>query len=208
MANTGRSFHRRRADVAVLAAGALLLALSILLLDGDEVPGLELAAFRAVNRVPGIPFAVAWAPMQLGNVVAVPAAALAALAARRYRTGLALGLAGLSAWVLGKVVKAFVERGRPGALVEAAVLRDAPAGGLGFVSGHAAVAVALATAAWPCLGRGGRVAAAGLAVLVCALRLYVGAHLPLDVFGGVGLGLMTGAAVHLLVGRPAGAPSP
>ena len=208
MATTGRSPHRHVADLAVLAAGMLLLALSALLLDGRQVPDLEATVFRAVNGVPEVPFAVAWAPMQLGNVVAVPTAALVALVARRYRAALALGAAGLSAWVLGKVVKGLVERGRPGALVEAAVLRDAPAGGLGFVSGHAAVAVALATTAWPYLGRWGRAAVAGSAVLVCVLRLYVGAHLPLDVVGGAGLGLMAGAAAHLLVGRPARAASP
>ena len=205
---TGRSPHRHVADLAVLAAGLLILALSALPLDGRRVPEAELALFRLVNGIPGIPFAMAWAPMQLGNVVAVPAAALVALVARRYRAALALGVAGLSAWVLGKVVKRLIERGRPGALVEAAVLRDAPAGGLGFVSGHVAVAVALATTAWPYLGRWGRAAAAGLAMLVCVLRLYVGAHLPLDVVGGAGLGLMAGAAVHLLVGRPGRAASP
>lgn len=208
MATPGRAPHRHVADLAVLAAGALVLALSALLLDGRDVPDSELAVFRMVNRIPGIPFALAWAPMQLGNVVAVPTAALVALVARRYRAALAVGVAGLSAWALGKVVKGFVERGRPGELVGAAVLRDAPAGGLGFVSGHAAVAVAVATAAWPYLGRRGRAAAAGLAVLVCVLRLYVGAHLPLDVVGGAGLGLMAGAAVRLLVGRPAATASP
>lgn len=205
---TGRSPHRHATDLAVLAAGVLMLALSALLLDGRQAPEAELALFRVVNGIPGIPFAVAWAPMQLGNVVAVPAAALVALVARRYRAALALGVAGLSAWVLGKVVKGLIERGRPGTLVEGAVLRDAPAGGLGFVSGHAAVAVALATTAWPYLGRWGRAAAAALAVLVCVLRLYVGAHLPLDVVGGAGLGLMAGAAANVLVGRPGRAASP
>jgi membrane-associated phospholipid phosphatase len=200
--------HRHRADVAVATAGIVLLGLSAVVLDGRQVSDAERSLFRLVNGVPGIPFALAWAPMQLGNVVAVPVSALLALTTRRYRAALALAVAGLSAWVLGKVVKGVVERGRPGALVGDAVLRDAPAGGLGFVSGHAAVAVALATAAWPYLGRRGRRAAAGLAVLVCLLRVYVGAHLPLDVIGGAGLGLAVGAVVALAVGRPARAPAP
>lgn len=39
-----------------------------------------------------------------------------------------------------------------------------------------------------------------------AARLYVGAHLPLDISGGAGLGYAVAAAVHLLFGGPA-APS-
>lgn len=34
-------------------------------------------------------------------------------------------------------------------------------------------------------------------------RVYVGAHLPLDVTGGAGLGYAVAAAVHLIFGRPA-----
>lgn len=194
--------------MALAAAGILLLGLSAGLLDGREVPQSEQSIFRAVNAVTGIPFALAWTFMQLGNVVAVPASALLALATRRYRAALALVVAGLSAWVLGKVVKAVVERGRPGALLDGAVLRDAPAGGLGFVSGHVAVAVALATVAWPYLERRGRLVVAGLAVLVGLLRVYVGAHLPLDVVGGAGLGLVAGAVASLAMGRPARASTP
>jgi hypothetical protein len=142
-----RPTQRDRADVAVATAGTFLLGLSAVVLDGRQVSEAERSLFRLVNGVAGIPFTLAWAPMQLGNVVAVPVSALLALA------------------------------------------------------------VALATAAWPYLGRRGRWAAAGLAVLVCLLRVCVGAHLPLDVIGGAGLGLAVGAVVALAVGRPARAPA-
>jgi glycosyltransferase 2 family protein len=33
-------------------------------------------------------------------------------------------------------------------------------------------------------------------------RVYVGAHLPLDVLGGAALGVATGALVHVLLGAP------
>ena len=89
-------------------------------------------------------------------------------------------------------------------------LRHAPADGLGFVSGHAAVAAALAAAAWPWLGRTGRIVAVGLVVVVCVARIHVGAHLPLDVIGGVGLGVAIATVVRFVVTpephRPAVAP--
>ena len=61
---------------------------------------------------------------------------------------------------------------------------------------------ALAVAAWPYLGRQGRIAVVALAGIVGVLRVYVGAHLPLDIVGGVGLGVACGGVARLLLGAP------
>jgi membrane-associated phospholipid phosphatase len=56
--------------------------------------------------------------------------------------------------------------------------------------------------AWPWLGRRGRITVTVFVTVVCLTRVYVGAHLPLDVVGGAGLGLAVAGLVRLLLGRP------
>lgn len=185
-------------DLILLVAGMVMLAVSTLAALPHSPSDVELAVFGWLNHAGDAPRALAWVPMQLGNVVAVPVSALVALVFGRVRLALALGGAGMLAWVAAKGVKDVVERGRPGALVDEAVLRDAHAGGLGFPSGHAAVAAALAFAVWPLLGRTGRAAVLVSATLVGILRVYVGAHLPLDITGGVGVGMASAGAVRLV----------
>jgi membrane-associated phospholipid phosphatase len=194
---------RVRGDLLWVAGGLAVLAVSALPVDERSLSGAERSVFDGVNSVPGVPFAPVWLLMQAGNVAAVVVSALAALLARRPRLAGGLVLAGVLAYAGAKVVKQFVTRGRPATLVDDVEIHGAVAHGLGFVSGHAAVAVALAVVAFPYLGRRWRWVAVGLAVVVCVARVYVGAHLPLDVVGGAALGLAAGAGVGLVLGRPA-----
>ena len=178
-------------------AGVALLLLTALPIDEGDVGGLEKTVFEAVNGLPGFLYPVVWVFMQLGNVVAVPIVALLWLVLRRYRTAIKTLLAGVLVWLLAKYVKTVIARGRPGELLEDVVLHGAPAGGQGYVSGHAAVAAAIATVATHYLGARGRIISWSLAGLVCFGRVYTGAHLPLDVIGGAALGVAGGAAVLL-----------
>jgi undecaprenyl-diphosphatase len=195
--------------VVRLGVGLGLLVLTALPVRANRVATTEENVFRLVNDLPlpGWLWPVVWLLMQFGNLGAVPAVAVLAAVTRRWRLAFDMAVAGGTIWLLAKVVKAMVERGRPAAYLDGVHIYGEPAGGLGYPSGHSAVAVALATVSAPYLGRRGRRVAWSLALAVCVARMWVGAHLPLDVAAGAVLGWMAGVFVHLLLGAPGGQPS-
>ena len=217
---------RRPAGALWAAAAGLVLTVAASLGSlGGQVSGVERAAFRAVNGLPDWLERPMWALQLLGVLVTPLVVAVVALCwpprapedgragelrwaaslkLRRWR--LALGLVLLAPLKLvaeRQVLKVLVERQRPGQNEPGAVLRDVPPAGLSFPSGHAIIAVGIATLLWPYLGRRSRVVAVVLAVAVCVARVYLGAHNPLDVVAGAGLGLLLGGLLTLLVGLPA-----
>jgi undecaprenyl-diphosphatase len=104
----------------------------------------------------------------------------------------------MSAYLLAKAVKRVVGRGRPGDLVVGVIIRGRPATGGGYVSGHAAVSMALAVEAGALVpGRARGLPIVGASVVALA-RVYVGAHLPLDALGGAALGWAISRTGHEL----------
>jgi membrane-associated phospholipid phosphatase len=192
---------RRRRDVAGLVVGVAALA-GTAALARRRGSGIEVALFRAVNGLPDGASPAVWVPMQYGSLGTVPALAAVALARGRPRLATAIGVGGTSAWILAKAVKRIVDRGRPTSVVAGVLERGREEGDQGFPSGHAAVSAALTVVAWPDATLGWRLAAASLAGFVPLARLYVGAHLPLDVVGGSALGLAIGCAVRLVTSAP------
>jgi len=198
----GRAGTRPWGRHAVEAAtGAGLVGLSLLLLSdrADSVPGWEVRAFEAVNGLPDWLRWPLWPPMQLGTFWMVALAGLGVYAAtRRRRPALAASTAALLAWVAAKLVKDAVQRGRPGDLLTTVDVRESGLHGRGYVSGHTAIAFAVATVVTPLLPGRWRLVPFTVAGVVGLARIYYGAHLPLDVVGGAGIGILCGLAASLL----------
>jgi undecaprenyl-diphosphatase len=186
----------RRAALVQLVAGGAILGVTTVRALRPQPSQLELDCFEAVNALPDSISAPLWPVMQLGALAAVPAVAGVVWWRGDRRRAAHLLVTGTATWGLAKGVKRFVRRGRPAAVVEAARIRGLEQSGHGFISGHAAISAALAAGARPLLP-GWTPVLAGLAGTVGFARMYVGAHLPLDVLGGVGMGLIADAALEL-----------
>jgi undecaprenyl-diphosphatase len=200
----GRTERARSANVGELAAvvgGAALLTGSWIVVAGrDDVPRFEQQVFSTLNALSPALWPVVWPPVQLGSFVgSLAVVAVTGATTRRRALTLAVLGASQSAYWGAKVVKRLVGRGRPAHLLVDVHVRERTTG-LGFVSGHSAVAFALTTALAPDLPRGGRGAAFVAAGIVAVGRVYVGAHLPLDVVGGIGTGCIAGIAARWILG--------
>jgi membrane-associated phospholipid phosphatase len=195
----GRGTGPRAHDPVLLAGGAAVFLAGAALARRPAVSALEARLFRAVNGLPSAVLVPGWPVMQLGSLWGVAAGAVVAVprspeAARR------TALWGTATWGGAKVLKRLVRRGRPEPSI-GTLVRGRQQRGLGYPSGHAAVAAAVVSLAGPGLPPRWRTPLWVAALAAGPLRMYVGAHLPLDVAGGVALGLTVGAGSRLVGGQ-------
>jgi undecaprenyl-diphosphatase len=183
----------RRVEVVAVLGGSVVLAGSWFVAAANQgVLGWEEEIFEWVNDLPDALWPAIWAPMQIGSLIgSLVVVVVTFVMTRQRRLTLAALTASQTAFWSAKVVKQLVSRGRPATLLSNVKLRE-DASGVGYVSGHTAVAFALAAVLAPSIPRAWRPAVFGVASLVGVARLYSGAHLPLDSIGGAGLGLLAG----------------
>ncbi len=188
-------------------------ALATLVGSGVEarrgLPDWERKVYRSINDAPDELAPLVWAPMQAGSLSAPFAlAGWSYWRTRHADPSLVYAIAGFTTWLTAKGVKKIVGRGRPYDHDPTTNLRLATRndGSLGYVSGHAAVASALATIISRDRSVVESIAFHGFAVGVGITRIYAGAHLPLDMAGGVALGVLVGEITNSIrtsvVGNP------
>jgi undecaprenyl-diphosphatase len=199
----GRTYHRRKADAVVTAVGLVVVTVCGVLVANRVVVGTDVAVFHRINHWPGSLYPPMWTVQLSGVIGALPLVAAAAALLRRLRLAAALVAAALLKVALEAVAKMFVQRDRPAETLHDVILRGkAAAHGLSFPSGHAMVIFAIAALVAPYFKRWWKVLPWALAAAVCLSRVYLGAHFPLDVAAGAGLGMFIGGALNLVFGVP------
>jgi membrane-associated phospholipid phosphatase len=193
--------ERRRLDgFAILIGLAVFVACALVARDGTVGPT-ELAVFRAINELPE-PLSPAMQGAQLLGVLAIgPVAAAVAAVLRRWRLAAACLLVTAEKLVAERIVWELVVRSRPGTTIPDAIVRgDTPSAGASFVSGHLVLVSGLAWVITPYIRGRWRIAPWLMVLLVAFARLYLCAHAPLDVLGGLALGLVVGGIANLVTG--------
>ncbi len=193
---------RRRLDIELLVVGTIVLCVTAVLARRG-VYAWEATAFRSLNELPDGIRPVVWIFNQYGVFITIPLLSVVALLSGQRRLAIALAVSGIGVYLLAKLLKLYVERGRPGDLIDGVIERETFApDSLGYPSGHAAVAAALTVIVAAYLSRRWAIAAICLAIIVPLCRTYIGAHLPLDLIGGAALGVTAAALVNLVMGVP------
>lgn len=157
----------------------------------NTVPSWELTLTEWVNDAPD---AMAWAlyPMMQAGTLGGPIVVATGIAVfrRDWMLSGATVAAGLVAWFGAKGVKRVVVRDRPLTYLPEVVVREGDGTGLGYVSGHSAVAATAALMAMAALPPRWRSLPAVVAFLVGVARIVHGVHLPADVVGGWSFGVL------------------
>ena len=200
---TSQKTRRRIGDLVAASAGlAVLVACGFVVRDGI-VGSFELRVFHAINGLPDALTPVMNAAQLLGVLAVGPVVAAGALILRRWRLAIAALVVTAGKLLAERTVWELVQRSRPGKTIPDAVVRaGSPASGVSFVSGHVVLVTGLAWVITPYLRGRWRIVPWVVVAFVSFARVYLGAHAPLDVVGGLGLGLLVGGLANLAVGVP------
>ena len=192
-ARAGAAARTLRHPWIVAAVAAVALAGSWVVAAQDTLPEWERTLTDSLNDAPDWVAHSMWPVMQGGTLFAPFVVALAIGLIRRdwFVAGVVV-VVGVMTWFGAQGVKRIVGRERPIAFIADLHVREGTGSGLGYLSGHSAMAAAVTVVAltvvsrrwWPLLFVA--VAIVGIA------RIVHGVHLPADVIGGWAFGTLVG----------------
>lgn len=185
----------------LIGSAFVLLVTSLQVLSKGLFDSVERPIFEAINTLPDSLHGLMFMLTQFGGLGSLPIWVGVAWYLINKRGVLTLIYTGFLAWMLAKVAKVAVHRGRPGDLLDQVHLFSGETfGGFGFPSGHAAFSAACATILYYQIPKKYRKYLLLIVFVVGISRMYLGAHFPLDIVGGWALGAFVGASIVLIMG--------
>ena len=177
----------------------------------DTLPGWERSLTRWINDAPDWVAHAMWPVMQGGTLIAPFVVALVIGLVRRdwFVAGVVV-IVGVITWVGAQGVKRIVGRERPGALIADLHVREGTGGELGYISGHSAMAAAIAVVTFTVVPRRWWPLLVAAVAIVGIARVVHGVHLPADLVGGWAFGTLVGLVGVTVIDwhRPRAAPAP
>lgn len=185
----------------IAVAGGVVMA-CVVAARAHGVNEVEVAIFDQLQRLPGWSTGFWHVLTWFGFWPGIVAGAGLALYLGRVRMAVVVACSGVLAWGLARVLHLLIAPRVATHALLAGALRVPGADGFPFPSSHTAVIAALAAAAAPYVTRGERYGSWLLVVGVGVADLFLGTHLPLDVFAGAVLGWGAAVVGHAVLGAP------
>lgn len=191
---------RRPGVIAATAVTGLVASYAVAV--QDPIPAWELDLTEWINGAPDVVAQMLYPIMQLGTLGGpIVVAAAVGFFRRDWWLSAATVSAGVITWFGAKGVKELVDRGRPGAYLFEINIREGEGTGLGYISGHSAVAACAAVMAMTVVPARWRLALAVTAGLVGIARVVHGVHLPADLVGGWSFGTLVALGALAVLDR-------
>lgn len=190
--------QRRTLATYGLVAGIVLFAVSAAFAGRGNFGLWERQVFTLFFDLPLGLLPVFLIVTQFGSAWIVLALAAAAYMTRYRPLASKLLVTGTATYLLSVLLKELVGRPRPVFFLPDILQRDMFVGGMGFPSGHTAMATALSLTLLPYLPRKLWFVVPLWIGAVGFSRIYLGVHAPLDIVGGFSIGLGVASAFKLL----------
>lgn len=193
----------RTGSLIAFICGLVLIALSAYVAHKHQLTGYQASLFHNINNenLPSIfTTAAKWVTEGLGAGYAIAACILISLLFKKFKLAwrffFVTGGAGV---VADFILKPLIKEPRPIVLLNGTNLHARVfESDFGFPSGHATEATAMALIIWFILPARWRWVCVLWILIVGWSRLYLGVHTPIDIVGGVGVGLAAVSFLRLL----------
>ena len=177
--------------VLILAVAIIVFCLAAWQAKTGKLVGLESGIFLAIYKLPSWFTPVVYAMTLFGSSLMFGLVIVLLLVLRRRALALQIFITGSATYILFQLAKILIARDRPALLLADIHVRDPLVHGYGFPSGHTAMATAISLTLLPYLPGKWKWLVPVWIFGVAFSRVYLGAHAPLDIIGGLAIGIST-----------------